>query len=124
MQHGSEPVDDDELILRRIPDAQVERSSSPRPSPIAFQPHRENDRRGISFSRAKYSTAEQVARGGLRRPARFVAQFSVRALRASGVDVEPDPTPDNPGHCVAPALRSDTRGTNRTLELQRLLAEV
>ena len=120
MDLGFEPVDDDEWILRRIPDSQLDNAQ--RPQPVVFRPSPDRDADGLSFTRVKYATAAQVATAG-QRAAMFVAKLSARAVRAQGVRVEPDPRSDNTGHCLVPEMCAATKGSTRVRELQKFMAD-
>jgi hypothetical protein len=88
---------------------------------LAFHPHATADQTGISLSRAKYKTVEQAGAG---RPGKqyYVAPLRASDLKAKGLRVEPDPTPDDPGHCVLPDVNSGNRRDDATQELERELA--
>jgi hypothetical protein len=60
----SEPIDDDELLYRRVPAALnlYDPHAEPHLLPDAFRPN-QNDVTGLSVYRAKYKTIEEVARG-------------------------------------------------------------
>jgi hypothetical protein len=120
---GTEPVADDELLYRRIsvssgwylPDSGL--------SAQAFAPHKTEDATGLSVHRSKYKTLEQAATG---RPGKsyYVAVLRAGDLRQRGIEVMPRPLPDDPGHAELPALNSDSRKSDRTRELQRVLVEL
>jgi hypothetical protein len=103
MADGREPIEDDEIIYRRIPTpAYYDPSVSPFPSPMAFHP-RCNDLTGLSVYRAKYKTPEQVAATGRDRPF-YIAELRAGDLRRHGIEVVPVPLPDDPGHAELPGL--------------------
>jgi hypothetical protein len=104
---GSEPIEDDEILLRRIPIALFDATSDPKPSAEAFHPM-PYDATGISVSRRKYISAEEVARNP-RGKSYYVALLRMTDLRAEGIRVEPRPTADNPGHAEFPEIRYDNR---------------
>ena len=49
---------------------------------------------------------------------------SAGTLRAHGIEVEPDPLPNNPGYALLPSLTYQNRRTPRAKEQQVLIAEV
>ena len=127
MDGGSEPIEDDELLYRRVPE------STGWYDPVtgvlkseAFGPHKTQDITGLSVARAKHKSIEEAARG---RPGKsyFVAVLRAGDLRQRGIEVVPRPDlPDgrhDPAHAELPDLNSETRKASRTLERQRILAE-
>jgi hypothetical protein len=123
MSDGTELILDDEILYRRVP-AQADYYNpavDSRPTPLAFRP-RENDTKGLSVSRAKYRTMEQVARNP-RGKRYYVAVLQAGKLRAGGIAVEPDPLPNDPGHALLPSLTYQNRKTPRAKEQQVLIAE-
>jgi len=119
---GEEPIEDDELLYRRIPHAPhyFDPEVSPEPSPEAFRP-RPNDKTGISVLREKYATPEEAARPP-RGKRYWVAVLRAGDLRAHGLDVVPRPEGDAPGHAEIPALNYKNRRTDAAEEAQQLLA--
>ena len=127
MDNGTEPIEDDELLYRRVPastgwygpDTGGLKSE-------AFGPHKTRDITGLSVVRAKHKSIKEVARG---RPGKscFVAVLRVGDLRQRGIDVVPRPNlPDgrhDPAHAELPGLNSESRKANQTLEWQRILAD-
>jgi hypothetical protein len=103
---GHEPVEDDELLYRRIP-VSMNWYTSTRLSPEAFDPRR-NETTGISVSRAKYLPIELAATGRSKQ-GYYVAVLRAGDLRAAGIDVVPRPEPDNPGHAELPGLTCSNR---------------
>jgi hypothetical protein len=55
MGDGTEPIEDDEYLYRRIPLAYFDVNQGDEPSPHAFHP-RQYDETGISVFRARYTT--------------------------------------------------------------------
>jgi len=123
---GIDPIDDEELLYRRVPASTGwYDSASGEIDELAFQPNKTVDVTGLSFAREKYKTIEEAARG---RPGKsyFVAVFRAGALRTSGINIEPRPnTPDgfDPAHAELPQLNAASRGTNQCLDRQRVLAK-
>jgi len=123
MSPGEEALTDDELVYRRVPHRDEFLSGPRRASPLAFRPHPESDRDGLSFFRKKYATAlETVADRGPGKPT-FLAPLLVLDIRGIGLEILPAPLPENPGHCVVPGLNSMTPKPV-AVELRRQLALV
>jgi hypothetical protein len=126
MQPGEEPIDDPEIVFRRVRLSDYDDNGGAQPE--AFAPHRSEDKTGISLSRKKYKSIEEAAAG--RQPQYYVASFVAGILRSNTIQVEPSPVKDaagnvtDPGHAEMPQLRSDNRKSNEVIELQRLLAKL
>jgi hypothetical protein len=116
---GSEPIDDSELLYRRVPVSQG-LIDSQGVSPAAFRPHR-NDTTGLSVYRAKYKSIAEAARGQSA-SGYFVLAFTAGNARALGIDIAPNPLPGDPGHAEIPSLTYDVRKTDVALEHQHILA--
>ena len=119
---GSEPIEDDEIVFRRIPVSQnwYDPSLANRLYHAAFKPRRD-EHTGISLLRAKYNTLEEAAKG----PAKqgyFVGVLRVCDLRSAGIEIVPNPQPGLPGHCEIPSLRSDNRKDDGAIEQMSVLA--
>ena len=122
MGDGTEPIDDDELLYRRVPLVHFNQSNDPKPTPEAFRPH-PNDTTGLSVSRARYKSVEQVAQNS-RNKRYYVAVLRAGDLRANGIAVEPRPKPpDDSGHAELPGLTYDHRKDDCVEEWKVLLAE-
>ncbi len=122
MVDGTEPIDDDELLYRRIPLPHFDESNDPKPTPQAFKPRRD-DTTGLSVSRAKYKNIEQVAQNS-RGKQYYVAVLRAGDLRAHGILAEPKPKPpDDLGHAELPGLTYDHRKDDCVEEWKVLLAE-
>ena len=126
---GTEPIDDDELIFRRIP-VSMSWYANGQLSPEAFDP-RENETTGISVFRAKYKTLEEAAKGRGKK-GYFVAIFRTRDLRQRGIDVVPRPIhPEDPGHpeydpghAEFPDLTAQSRGSTEAGETKLALTSL
>ena len=120
---GTEPIDDDEFLYRRIPVSQnwYDPQVDSRPSPEAFRPT-QFDKTGLSLSRGKYKSIEDAARG-MEGKKYYIAILRAGDLRAIGIPVEPRPQPNDPGHAEIPGLTYDNRKTDRALEWKVLLAQ-
>lgn len=120
---GTEPISDDEILYRRIPESEnlYDPAIGAPPSFRAFRP-RPYDTTGLSLYRAKYTTPEQVAEND--RGKRFyIAELRAGDLRRHGITVTPAPLPELPGHAEIPTLTNQNRTTDRAEALQVLLAE-
>jgi hypothetical protein len=116
---GHEPVEDDEIIYRRIPVSMNWYSASGL-SPQAFDP-RKDEVSGISVYRAKYKSIEEAAKG-LGKQGYYVALLRVGDLRAAGIEVAPCPLEGDPGHAELPGLTCHNRMDNEAVERKSLLA--
>lgn len=119
---GSEPVADDEILYRRVPQSTGWYSPDRGLRPEAFGP-RKDDVTGISLWRARYKSIEDAAVG---RPGKsyYVAVLRVGDLRQEGIEVVPRPLENDPGHAELPQLNAQNRKSDETLERQRLLVEL
>jgi hypothetical protein len=109
MAAGSDPIDDAEVLLRRIPAAFRPDPGAP-PTLDAFLPHRANDPDGLSLTRQRFAEAEVVGRSAPAGRACYVGRVTAGQIRRAGMNVVPDPKPDNPGHALIPELNSSARG--------------
>lgn len=123
MGDGREPIEDDELLYRRVPEHPpfYDPATDPKPTPQAFRPHRK-DTAGLSVYRAKYKTPEQVAVNP-RGKRYYVAVLRAGDLRDGGIEVVPRPESEDPGHAVLPQLTYENRQTDAAEEAAVLLAE-
>ena len=123
VENGTDPLADNELLYRRVPESTGWYSPTTGLKSEAFAPHKMNDATGLSVVRAKYKSVEEAAQG---RPDKsyYVAVLRTADLRQNGIQVVSRPQPDDPGHAELPELKSSNRKANRTLELQRLLTEL
>ncbi len=114
---GSEPIDDDEILYRRVPAKPPfwDPTATPPLSPEAFKP-RVDDTSGLSLGRARYVTPEGEAGKG-QGPGYHIAVVRAGDLRRLGLTVVPRPLEDDPGHAEITEIRYDTR---RTTEEERL----
>lgn len=119
---GTEPVEDEERLYRRVPihPQYFDHAVDAHPTPFAFRP-RQEDSTGLSVYRAKYKSMNEVAANS-RGKRYFIAVMVVGALRARGIEVEPRPLPQDPGHAEIPGLRYDNRSTQQAEEWQVALA--
>jgi hypothetical protein len=119
---GTEAIDDDEILYRRIPVSKNWYTTEGGVSPEAFDP-RPDEKTGISVYRGKYKSAEEAAQGKSKR-GYYVAEFLAGDLRAKGVAVVPRPLAADPGHSELPGLTCDNRLTREAQELKVLLANL
>lgn len=120
---GTESVDDDEFLHRKIP-AKLPWYDSTKIPPVssyAFNP-RENDTTGLSLDRAKYRSVEESAEGQSA-AGYYVAILRAGDLRAHGMEVVPRPLPENPGHAEIVGLTYQDRKTDQCREWMKYLAE-
>ena len=88
---GIEPIEDDELLYRRIPvslrwyDPATDILKSE-----AFGPHKTEDTTGISVSRAKYKSIQEAAIGKSKK-GYYVVIIRAGDLRQRGIKVVPRP---------------------------------
>lgn len=115
MEPWREPLGEEELVYRRVPLVYVENGIL---SHRAFRPTT-NDCDGISLVRAAYTSPEAAARGMTMKPC-FLAKMRVRDIRRLGLTVVPDPTHDQPGHCLVPELSTSTIEQTRDIQAQLL----
>ncbi|HET6883905.1 MAG TPA: hypothetical protein VFI31_27370 [Pirellulales bacterium] len=118
---GTEPVDRDESLYRRIPASTGWYSASGGLSPRAFSP-RPDDITGLSFARSKYLSVEQAARGS-GKAGYYIAVLPVAKLLDAGLTVVPRPLPENPGHVELIDLTYANRKSDASLGIMTSLAE-
>lgn len=120
MNPGEEPIEDDEILYRRVPAVWFDGNSV---DEQVFLPHPKNDPDGLSLSRAKYKSIEEAAKPPTLRPGKiyYVARLRARALHEADLSIEPKPLEDDPGHCILPDLRSENRGSDETSKLAIIL---
>lgn len=99
---GTEPIEDDETVLRRVPVSKKWYSPQTGCSPEAFAP-RPDEETGISLVREKYCDVAAAACGPSRN-GYWVIRISARELRRRGIVIEPRPIEGSPGHVEIPAL--------------------
>jgi hypothetical protein len=121
--NGHEPIADDELLYRRVPESYYDAAAG-RPLHTAFGPHKTRDTTGLSLARAKYKTAAQAAHCPQVGKAYYIAVLRAADVRRAGMAIEPRPTADDPAHCELSDLRADNYRETVTLERQRKLVEL
>lgn len=120
---GTEPIDDDEIIFRRVPVSMGWYSPETGCSPQAFTP-RPDDDTGICFVRQKYSSAEEAARGASKK-GYWILRLKAGKLRERGIELVPRPVDGSPGHVELPEVSSSAvrDGSRRAEEIILLLAK-
>lgn len=121
MGEGDEPVADDEVLYRRVPELKMD-TTRRRPLDVAFRPDPEKDFDGISLFRKKYHAPEDL-RGKKSKSPCWMAVLRAKDLRSEGLDPEPRPTPEAKGHVVLPQLHAANAKTDQALLWQQQLAD-
>ena len=121
-----QPIADEELLYRRVPDSTgwFDQATGIL-KPEAFGPYKQRDLTGISVTRAKFKSIEQAAQGQQGK-SYFVAVLCVGDLRNAKYTVKQQP--NLPGgydisHAELPDLNAGNYKATETLERQRELAE-
>ena len=93
-------VEDDDVVLRHIPGGTLWQAPGLRITSANFQIRPDRGETGVSVSRLSMTLPEHLfARvGGNKANGSRIASAGVRAIRALGLEVVPDPLPDDPGH--------------------------
>lgn len=117
-----EPIDDGEILYRRIPLSTGWYQPDKRPplEPEAFRPTR-FDTTGLSLSREKYTTVEKAARGQAGK-SYYIAAFRAGDLRAAGMQLDARPIEGNMGHAEISNLRFENRKSKQAIEWRFQLA--
>jgi hypothetical protein len=118
MADGTEPIDPDEVIYRRLPKgSQFKPNRDPPLASTAFSP-RPCDHDGVSLVRAKYVTGpEDAAALGVVGMEFYVIEMRAGDLMAEGIAIEPLPSPECLGHAVMPAINADNKDNPQTQAL-------
>ena len=95
---ASEPIDDEDLLWRRIAPAGLHQETPERfrPNSLAFQDNRPGSD-GLSVHLARLTTIKSVSE---RYPEYSVVEFPAKLPRSMGYEVVHDPTPDDPSHTL------------------------
>jgi hypothetical protein len=97
-------LQDDEIVLRHIPGGTTWQAPGPRITSKNFELR--PGEAGVSVSRAGLTTPDRfMARLGDPAKGSRIASASINGIRALGLDVIPDPIPDDAGHAL---IVSDT----------------
>jgi hypothetical protein len=121
MGEGDEPVEDAEVLYRRVPELKMDLARR-RPLDVGFRPHPEKDHDGISLFRAKYHPPKDLRGRQSRRPCWFAVLVAVD-LRRIGLGPVPRPIPEAKGHVTVPELNSSNGKTDQALKWQQQLAD-
>lgn len=101
-------VQDDEVILRHIPGGTLHQAPGPRITSRNFELRLHMGETGLSVSRAGMtSPSALLARVGNVAKGTRVAAITAGELRAVGLEVVPDPLPDDPGHALIRSATAD-----------------
>jgi hypothetical protein len=115
-----DPVEDDEILCRRIPFLWYDSQKTPPISSVAFTPNK-NDDDGISLWRKKHlKTCAAVAATGRVGKEYYVAMLRAGDLKARGIEVVS--ADDQTGHVSIPILNADDRRTPRVKQLVQQIA--
>ena len=110
----SDPVYSSEFILRRVPYNKLNKyinTNSPQPvTDLAFKPHKDNDKKGISVSREYFVSADSLAdifRGKYGKEC-YVVRFKTKDILAFEpvLSVIPTPIVESPGHALIPEINA------------------
>ena len=118
MPDGSEPVDPNEKVYRRVFHTYYKPQKLPPLTESAFKPTA-SDTDGISLTRAAITPDPRaVAEGGTLGNTYYVAEMRAGDLMAAdgGVTFKPDPTAEDPGHTVIPEMTFATIDTDEAEE--------
>lgn len=124
MASESDPVDPDEIVLRRVLN-HSDRIDINLPRPvqrIAFRPT-DDDVAGISLFRSRFTTPQEVADSGTNPKGYYVVALPVREFLNLGLTVVPDPRAGQPGgHSLVPELNSlyvpNNKGRSKILQVK------
>ena len=118
------PIDDEEILYRRIP-VSMEWYVDSVLSGLAFEP-RPDEHSGISVFRKRFRTLHQVALGKSKL-GYYVVSLRVTDLREAGIQVVPQPVlPEgwDDAHAELPGLNANNRRSDAAEALQSRLAEI
>jgi len=118
------PIDDDELLYRRISVLSGWCDGS-QVSPPAFHPQK-HDKSGISVFRARFRSIESAATGPSP-DGYFVAVLCAGELRARGIQIEPQPDLDGDydvSHAELPQLNTGRKKSPEIIQLKAELIEL
>lgn len=103
MPEESDPVSEDEFVLRRVPYTEdnqyFDSSINPPFTRAGFTPHKTRDIDGLSVYRALFTTPEEVALAHRKPGQCYVVRFKVKDLKDlvdTGLSVIPAPRDDGP----------------------------
>lgn len=112
-------IDDEEHLYRRIPvSTDWYDPAAETLSPKAFNP-REEDKTGLSLTRAKFLSVEDAARG-MSKKGYYVAVLRAGDLRKCGIVVVQQ---GDLSHAELPGMTFDTRESNQVIQWQQQLSD-
>ena len=128
--HESDPVGDDEFLLRAIPNSvnYIKQSMQAwRIDPYAFRPNKNRDPDGMSFFREDFVSRRKVSKACRHPDGARVARLRAKDVRALDVTIKPDPRDDElPGHVIIPemnfAASKDQARRRKIQDLEQKLA--
>lgn len=128
----NDPIQPEEIVLRRVPEAQMNGGPPFNLSANAFDPHPTRDTDGLSVYRRAFHTPQEAADFRTKSKSKaWVAKLPASAITALGLTIEPRPLdasadmPAQPGHSVVRELNSESRKTPQADQWrQQLLAAV
>ncbi|MCW5769439.1 MAG: hypothetical protein KIT19_12230 [Phycisphaeraceae bacterium] len=128
----NDPIQPEEIILRRVPEAQMNGGPPFNLSANAFDPHPTRDTDGLSVYRRVFHTPQDAADFRTKSKSKaWVAELPASAIIAMGLTIDPRPLdgtadmPAQPGHAVLRELNSANRKTSQADRWrQQLLASV
>ena len=128
MYNQNDPVTEEELVLRRIPNLSnfIDFNLAIPISRCAFQPSK-NDIDGLSVFRELFITASELAASGQNPAGYYVARIKVVDVNILNLSVIPDPQEDQPlGHALIPELNTNFNKKNkrRAKEIQHYLSQI
>ena len=106
MPDGTEPVDEDEPIYRRVPakSGYYKPGPTPRLSPKAYKPL-SMDTDGLSLTRARLVTGPAEAGAmGYQGKDYYVLELLASDIQSCGLTIQPNPQPDDKSHAIIPEL--------------------
>lgn len=118
MLDGTEPIERDEVLYRRISEKSgyYQPTRSPKFSPRVLHPNN-GDGDGISLYRSKYVTPEQVGKAGKQNQVYWVISFLAASFQDQGLSIQPSADEPLPGHVVIPEMRFDRLASLKELAL-------
>lgn len=119
---GTEPIEDDEELYRRIPVSRCWYSQGSL-APQAFEPRKDEDT-GISVYRKKYKTIEEAAKSIKGKGPYYVVVLNAGILQQSGIRIEPRPLEEDPGHAELPDLTCHTKETDEAIQKMKTLTKI
>lgn len=123
MCDGTEPIDPDEVLYRRVLTDYYDPAKSPHPLVRGYHPN-SSDTTGLSLTRAKYSSLQEEAARGRNPKGYYVAELRAADLFEREIKIVPKPELGNLGHCELPELTFQSRRSDRAIEIESILADL